>query len=207
MKAVRIHEFGGPEVLRYEDVPDPKPRQDQVLVRIKACALNHIDLWIRKGLPGVTLPHILGADIAGEIAEVGDYVTGFKPGQRVLLAPMHFCNHCASCAAGLQNLCPEFTVLGNRVDGGNCELIAVPAVNIIPIPDSLDFNQAASLPLVFTTAWHMLVGRAHIRPGQTVLVLGASSGVGIAAIQIAKLFHASVITTAGDETKLEKARA
>jgi NADPH:quinone reductase-like Zn-dependent oxidoreductase len=206
MKAVRIHEFGGPEVLRYEDVPDPRPRQDQVLVRIKACALNHIDLWIRKGLPGVTLPHILGADIAGEIAEVGEYITGFKPGQRVLLAPMHFCNHCARCVAGLQNQCPEFTVLGNRVDGGNCELIAMPAVNIIPIPDSLDFNQAASLPLVFTTAWHMLVGRANIRPGQTVLVLGASSGVGIAAIQIAKLFNARVITTAGDETKLEKAR-
>jgi NADPH:quinone reductase-like Zn-dependent oxidoreductase len=207
MKAVRIHEFGGPEVLRYEDIPDPKPREDQVLVRIKACALNHVDLWIRKGLPGVTLPHILGADIAGEIVESGEYVTGLKPGQRVLLAPMHFCNHCAKCVAGLQNLCPEFTVLGNRVDGGDCELIAAPVVSVIPIPDSLEFNQAASLPLVFTTAWHMLVGRAGIRPGQTVLVLGASSGVGIAAIQIAKLFHARVITTAGDETKLEKARA
>src|SRR5271169_4070785 len=207
MKAARIHEFGGPEVLRYEDVPDPTSRPDQVLVRIRACALNHIDLWIRKGLPGIKLPHILGADIAGEIVETGEYITGLKAGQRVLLAPMHFCNHCAKCVAGLQNQCPEFTVLGNRVDGGNCELIAVPAVNVIPIPDSLDFNQAASIPLVFLTAWHMLVGRAGIRPGQTVLVLGASSGVGIAAIQVAKLFHARVITTAGDETKLEKARA
>src|SRR5690242_4355047 len=120
---------------------------------------------------------------------------------------MHFCNHRAKCVAGLQNQCPEFTVLGNRVDGGNCELIAVPTVNVIPIPDSLDFNQAASVPLVFLTAWHMLVGRAGIRLGQSVLVLGASSGVGIAAIQIAKLFHCRVITTAGDETKLEKARA
>jgi NADPH:quinone reductase-like Zn-dependent oxidoreductase len=207
MKAVRIHEFGGPEVLRYEDVPDPKPRQDQVLVRVKACAMNHLDLWVRKGLPGVELPHILGSDIAGEIAAVGDYVDGFKPGQRVLLAPMHFCNHCSKCVAGLQNQCAEFTVLGNRVDGGNCELIGVPAVNVISIPDSLDFNQAASLPLVFLTAWHMLVGRAGIRLGQTVLVLGAGSGVGIAAIQIAKLFRARVITTAGDEKKLEKARA
>ena len=206
MKAVRIHEFGGPEVLRYEDVPDAKPRKDQVLVRVKACALNHLDLWVRMGLPGVTLPHILGSDVAGEIVEVGEYVTGFKPGQRVLLAPMHFCNHCSKCVAGLQNQCPEFTVLGNRVDGGNCELIAAPAVNVIPIPDSLDFNQAASVPLVFLTAWHMLVGRAGIRPGQTVLVLGASSGVGIAAIQVAKLFHARVITTAGDEHKLVKAR-
>jgi NADPH:quinone reductase-like Zn-dependent oxidoreductase len=207
MKAVRIHEFGGPEVLRYEDIPDPKLRQDQVLVRVKACALNHIDLWIRKGLPGVNLPHILGADIAGEIAQIGDYVAGLKPCQRVLLAPMQFCNHCAKCVAGLQNQCVEFTVLGNRVDGGNCELIAVPAVIVIPIPDNLDFDQAASVPLVFTTAWHMLVERGRIRPGQTVLVLGASSGVGIAAIQIAKLFHARVITTAGNEAKLEKALA
>jgi len=206
MKAVRIHEFGGPEVLRYEDVPDPKPRKDQVLVRVKACAMNHLDFWVRKGLPGVNLPHILGSDVAGEIVESGEYVTGFKPGQRVLLAPMHFCNRCAKCVAGLQNQCPEFTVLGNRVDGGNCELIAVAPVNVIPFPDTMDFNQAASVPLVFLTAWRMLVGRAGIRPGQTVLVLGASSGVGIAAIQIAKLFHARVITTAGDEKKLEKAR-
>jgi NADPH:quinone reductase-like Zn-dependent oxidoreductase len=207
MKAVRLHEFGGPEVLRYEDVPDPQLRKDQVLVRVRACALNHLDLWVRKGLPGIKLPHILGSDVAGEIVEVGEYVTGLKAGQRVLLAPMHFCNRCAKCTAGLQNQCREFTVLGNQVDGGNCELIAVPAVNVIPIPDSLDFNQAASVPLVFLTAWHMLVGRAGIRPGQTVLVLGGGSGVGIAAIQIAKLFQARVITTAGDEKKLEKARA
>jgi NADPH:quinone reductase-like Zn-dependent oxidoreductase len=207
MKAVRIHEFGGPEVLRYEDIPDAQPRKDQVLVRIKSCALNHLDIWVRKGLPGVKLPHILGSDIAGEIVAVGEYVTGFTPGQRVVLAPMHFCNHCAKCAAGLQNQCPEFTALGNAVDGGYCELIAVPPVNVIPIPDNLDFIQAASVPLVFLTAWHMLVGRAGIRLGQTVLVLGAGSGVGIAAIQIAKLFHARVITTAGDEKKLEKARA
>ena len=206
MKAVRIHEFGGPEVLCYEDVPDAKPRKDQVLVRVRACAMNHLDLWVRKGLPGVSLPHIPGSDVAGEMVEGGEYVTGLSPGQRVLLAPMHFCNHCAKCVAGLQNQCPEFTVLGNRIDGGNCELIAVPAVNVIPIPDSLDFNQAASVPLVFLTAWHMLVGLACIRQGQTVLILGASSGVGIAAIQIAKMFHARVITTAGDDKKLEKAR-
>jgi NADPH:quinone reductase-like Zn-dependent oxidoreductase len=206
MKAVRLHEFGGPEVLRYEDVPDPQPRKDQVMIRVKACAMNHLDIWVRKGLPGVKLPHILGSDVAGEIVAVGEYVTGFKAGQRVLLAPMHFCNHCPKCVAGIQNQCREFTVLGNGVDGGNCELIAVTAEKVIPIPDNLEFDQAASVPLVFLTAWHMLVGRANIRLGQTVLVLGASSGVGIAAIQIAKLFHARVITTAGDEKKLEKAR-
>jgi NADPH:quinone reductase-like Zn-dependent oxidoreductase len=207
MKAVRIHQFGGPEVLTYEDVPDPVLRKDHVLVRINACALNHLDLWVRKGLPGVNLPHILGSDIAGEIVETGEYVTGFKSGQRVLLAPMHFCNRCPKCVAGLQNQCPDFTVLGNRVDGGNCELITIPAVNVIPIPDGLDFNQAASLPLVFLTAWHMLIGRAGLKVGETVLVLGAGSGVGIAAIQIAKLFHCRIITTAGDDKKLEKARA
>jgi NADPH:quinone reductase-like Zn-dependent oxidoreductase len=207
MKAVRLHQFGGPEVLTYEDIPDPQLRKDQVLVRVKACSINHLDIWVRKGLPGVKLPHILGSDIAGEVAEVGEYVSGLKAGQRVLVAPMHFCGHCTKCIAGLQNECREFTVLGNGVDGGNCELIGIPAANVIPIPDSLDFVQAASVPLVFVTAWHMLVGRAGVRPGQTVLVLGASSGVGIAAIQIAKLFHCRVITTAGDESKLDKARA
>jgi NADPH:quinone reductase-like Zn-dependent oxidoreductase len=207
MKAVRIHQFGGAEVLTYEDIPDPQPRKDQILVRVRACALNHLDIWVRKGLPGVKLPHILGSDIAGEVAAIGEYVTGFKPGQRVLVAPMHFCGHCAKCTGGFQNQCREFTVLGNGVDGGNCELIAVAAANVVPFPDSLDFNQAASVPLVFVTAWHMLVGRAAVRPGQTVLVLGASSGVGIAAIQIAKLFHCRVITTAGDSSKLEKSRA
>jgi NADPH:quinone reductase-like Zn-dependent oxidoreductase len=206
MKAVRIHEFGGPEVLRYEDVPDPRLRKDQVLVRVKAVAMNHLDLWVRKGLPGVKLPHILGSDIAAEIVEVGDYITDFKPGQRVLIAPMHFCNHCPQCVGGRQNMCREFTVLGNAVDGGDRELMAVAQVNAIPIPDNLDFIQAASVPLVFVTAFHMLTGRATLRPGNTVLVLGANSGVGIAAIQVAKLFRATVITTAGTEQKMAKAR-
>jgi NADPH:quinone reductase-like Zn-dependent oxidoreductase len=206
MKAAIIHAFGGPDVLRYEDVPDPQPRKDQVLIRVRACAMNHLDLWVRKGLPGVKLPHILGSDIAGEIVEVGEYIRGFQSGQRVLVAPMHFCNHCEQCVAGHQNLCPEFTVLGNGVDGGDCEFIAVPPQNVIPFPDNLGFNEAASVPLVFLTAFHMLTGRASIRPGQTVLILGANSGVGIAAIQIAKLFSATVITTAGDDRKIQKAR-
>lgn len=209
MKAIRFHEFGGPEVLKYEDAPDPQLRKDEVLVRVKACALNHLDLWIRKGLPGIKLPHINGSDVAGEIAEVGEYVGDIKAGQRVLLAPMTFCGHCADCLSGRQNLCPEFSVLGYARDGGNCELIAVPRANVIPIPDDrsdLTWEQAAGLPLVFLTAWHMLVGRCAIKPGDTVLVLGAGSGVGSAAIQIAKLFNAVVITTAGDERKLGKGR-
>jgi len=206
MKAVRFHEFGGPEVLRYEDAPDPQLRKDQVLVRVKACAMNHLDLWVRKGLPGVKLPHIPGSDVAGEIVEVGEYVSGFAVGQRVLIAPMSFCRHCGKCVAGLENQCSEFTVLGNGVDGGDCELIAATPESVIPIPAGLDFAQAASVPLVFLTAWHMLVSLAKIEPGQTVLVLGANSGVGIAGIQIAKLWRATVIATAGDDRKIEKAR-
>jgi len=206
MKAALIRGFGGPEVLRYEDVPDPKPRPDQVLIRVRACALNHLDLWVRHGLPGVKLPHILGSDVAGEVIEIGELVTGLRPAQRVIVAPLHFCNHCEPCVAGRQTMCREFTVLGNGVDGGDCELIAVPQVNVIPIPDSLGFHEAASVPLVFLTAFHMLTGRAAVRPGHTVLVLGANSGVGIAAIQIAKLFQATVIATAGDERKMQRAR-
>jgi len=204
VKAVRFHEFGGPEVLKFEDVPDVRPREDQVLVRVRACALNHLDLWVRKGLPGVKLPHINGSDVAGDVADVGSYVAGVKRGARVLLAPMTFCNHCAQCTAGQQSFCREFSVLGYLNDGGDAEYIAVPEVNVIPIPDSLSYDQAASVPLVFLTAWHMLVTRARIRAGDTVLVLGGGSGVGSAAIQICKMLGANVIATAGDEAKLQK---
>lgn len=206
MKAVRIHEFGGPEVLKFEDAPEPHVRKDQVLVRVKACALNHLDLFIRKGLPNVKLPHINGSDVSGDIAEVGEYITDLKPGRRVLLVPMTFCGVCAACTTGQQNLCPQFSVLGYFNDGGNAEYIAVPRVNVLPIPDELTYDEAASVPLVFVTAWHMLVSRCHIKPGDFVLVLGGGSGVGSAAIQICKLFNARVIATAGDEAKLEKSQ-
>jgi NADPH:quinone reductase-like Zn-dependent oxidoreductase len=206
MKAVRLHEFGGLEVLKYEDVPDPQLRKDQVLVRVRACAMNHLDLWVRNGLPGVKLPHILGSDVAGEIADVGEYVTGLQKGQRVIVAPMVFCGRCRFCVSGTQNMCREFTVLGNGVDGGNCELLAARADCVIPIPDSISFDEASAVPLVGLTAWHMMVTRAHIRPGQNVLVLGANSGVGMAAIQVGRLFNARVIATAGDEHKSQRAR-
>ncbi len=206
MKAIRFHEHGGPGVLKYEEVPDPVLRKDQVLVRIKACALNHLDIFVREGVPGVPLPQIPGSDIAGEVAEVGEYITDIAVGTRVLLAPMVFCGICEKCVSGQQNFCAQFSVIGYRVPGGDAEYIAVPRVNVIPIPAELTYDEAASVPLVYVTAWHMLVGRAHIQPGQTVLVLGAGSGVGTAAIQIAKLFNCKVITSAGNEYKLERAR-
>ena len=151
MRAVRFHEFGGPEVLIYEDVPDPKPRKDQVLVRVRACAMNHLDLFVRGGLPGVNLPHILGSDIAGEVVEVGEYVTRIKPGQRVIVAPLHFCNHCPKCVAGLQNQCREFTVRGNAIDGGNC----LPAMSCISAIASPELTPGAVLP-VMAVAEYML---------------------------------------------------
>jgi len=206
MKAVRYHEYGGPEVLKYEDAPDPELRKDHVLVRVKACALNHLDLFLRQGVYSPSLPHINGADVSGDVADVGEYVKSVKKEQRVLLAPMTFCGHCMQCTSGYTNLCRDFGVLGTRTQGGNAELIAVPEANVVPIPDSLTYEEAAAVPLVFLTAWHMLVARCGVKPGQTVLVLGGNSGVGTAAIQIAKLWGARVIATGGDARKMELAR-
>ncbi|HYD16795.1 MAG TPA: zinc-binding dehydrogenase [Candidatus Nanoarchaeia archaeon] len=206
MKAIRFHQHGGPEVLKYEDVPDPVLRKDQVLVRVKAVALNHLDLFVRQGVPGVPLPQIPGSDIAGDVVDVGEYVKDVQVGTRVLLAPMVFCGVCEKCVSGQQNFCPHFSVIGYRVQGGDADWFAAARVNVLPIPQELTYDEAAAVPLVFLTAWHMLVGRAKIRPGQTVLVLGASSGVGSAAIQIAKLWGCRVIATAGSEVKLDKAR-
>lgn len=208
MKAVRIHEHGGLEVLQYEDVPEPKPGLGEVLVRVKACALNHLDLWVRQGIPGqkIPLPHILGSDVAGEIAAVGEGCARVKVGERVLLSPGQSCRQCRECVAGRDNFCRQYTLLGYFIDGGNAEYIAAPEVYAIPIPGDLSFEEAAAVPLVFLTAWHMLVGRARIQPGEEVLVLAASSGVGSAAVQIAKLWGCRVIATAGGEEKLARTR-
>ena len=207
MKAARIHQHGGPDALVYEDAPDPQIRPDQVLVRVRACALNHLDLWVRQGIPGVNLPmpHILGSDIAGEVVETGELCWRIKPGQRVLLAPGLSCRQCVQCVSGSDNLCARYVLFGNGAPGGNAELVAAPEYAVIPIPDALKFEDAAAVPLVFLTAWHMLFGRARLQAGEDVLVLAASSGVGSAAVQLAKLFHCRVIATAGGERKLEAA--
>jgi NADPH:quinone reductase-like Zn-dependent oxidoreductase len=208
MKAIIFSEHGGPEVLREGEVRDPEIGGGEVLVRVRACALNHLDLWVRRGMPGITvpMPHIGGSDIAGEISRVGPGVTNVKAGERVLLSPGISCGQCVRCLRGEDNLCRQYTLFGYRVDGGYAEYVRSPAVNAIPIPASLTFEEAAALPLVSLTAWHMLITRARLRPDETVLVLGAGSGVGSAAIQIAKAMGARVIATAGSESKLEKAR-
>jgi len=208
MKAMRIHSHGGPEVLRYETVPDPVPRADEVLVRVRACALNHLDIWNRKGLPRpmVPLPHILGSDIAGEVAATGELVDDLKPGDPVILHPGVSCGRCRHCLSGQDNMCPRYHLLGAGRDGGYAQLVAVPRINVIPKPANLSYPEAAALPLVFLTAWHMLVTRARVQPGEDVFVWGASSGVGSAGIQIAKLLGARVIAATQGEEKQAKAR-
>lgn len=207
MKAVVYTKHGGLDVLQLSEAHDPQIGPGEILVRVRACALNHLDLWVRKGIPGVEIPmpHIPGSDISGEIAKVSDGIAHLRVGERVLLAPGLSCGNCPQCAAGNDNLCRHYTLFGYKVDGGYAEFVKSPAVNAIPIPEHMTFEQAAAFPLVFLTAWHMLVTRAGLRPGEDVLVLGAGSGVGSAAIQIAKVVGARVIATASSEEKLIKA--
>jgi NADPH:quinone reductase-like Zn-dependent oxidoreductase len=208
MKAIVFHQHGGPDVLKYEDVKVPVIRANEVLVRVKACALNHLDLWVRQGIPGINfpLPHIPGSDVAGEIAQIGADVTTVHVADKVVLVPGVSCGKCPACVSGNDNRCRQFTNLGYVIDGGCAEFVRAPEVNCMPYPENLKWEEAASIPLVFQTAWHMLVNRAQLQPGEDVLVLGAGSGVGIAAIQIAKFFGARVITTASSDEKLAKAK-
>jgi NADPH:quinone reductase-like Zn-dependent oxidoreductase len=208
MNAVIFEQHGGPEVLRYAEVPDPSIKANEVLVEVKACALNHLDVWVRGGLPGIEipLPHILGNDVAGIVREVGELVTWTKPGDEVMAQPGVSCGHCDACLSGQDNLCREYDIIGYRRDGGYAELVAVPGANIIPKPANLSWAEAAAVPLVTLTAWHMLVTRANVQPGEDVLIQAAGSGVGSIGIQIAKLRGARVLATAGSDEKLAKAK-
>jgi NADPH:quinone reductase-like Zn-dependent oxidoreductase len=208
MKAVAIRSHGGPEVVKLEDLPDPQPGPGQAVVAVKAAALNHLDIWVRKGWPGLTLsfPHVLGSDVAGVVEAVGPGAEGLKAGDPVVVNPSLGCGRCEPCFAGHENLCRKFSILGEHVSGGQAQKLAVPARNVLPKPARLSFEEAAAVPLTFMTAWHALVQRARVRPGETVLVHAAGSGVGVAAVQIAKLLGARVIATAGSDAKLEKAK-
>lgn len=205
MRAVVLFKHGGPEVLTSVDYREPKLGPTDVLVQVKATALNHLDIWIRKGLPGVKLPLILGSDIAGVVKEVGEGVERFRPGDEVIVAPGYGCGVCEYCLSGRESLCRTYTMPGYHVDGGYAELTAHPERAILPKPRNLTFEEAASIPLVFLTSWHMLKTLADVREGEWVFIWGAGSGVGISSIQIAKLMGANVITTVGDDWKIEKA--
>ena len=192
MKAIRIHEEGGPEVLRLDEVDDPRPGPGEVLVRLRAASLNHLDCWLRQGLPSVPKPRILGADGAGVVAGLGEGVDGFEEGQPVLLNP------------GLDD---GMRIVGEHMDGTHAELIAVPAENVHPIPDGLSFEEAAAFPLVFETAYRMLVTKARLAEGEWVLIWGIGAGVATAALAIAKALGARAIVTSSSEEKLARARA
>lgn len=209
MKAVVFHQHGDERVLQVTDFPEPSVGAREVLVRVKAVALNHLDIWVRQGWPGqkLELPHILGSDVAGVVERVGAEVTDLAPGTAVLVNPGQSCGACERCLTGEDNLCRNYRLLGEHIRGGYAEYVAVPRQNILPKPSQLTFAEAACLPLTYLTAWTMLVRRAEVKPGETVLVHAAGSGVGSAAVQICKLLGAKVIATASTEAKLQRARA
>ncbi|MBM4139570.1 MAG: zinc-binding dehydrogenase [Nitrospira sp.] len=207
MKAVIFSEHGGPEKLVYGEVPKPVIGPGEVLIRVKACALNHLDIWIRQGNPSypISLPHISGSDIAGVVEEVGVQVEGVIVGDRVLVSPGVSCWRCEFCLTGRDNLCQSYSLIGGKMHGGYAEYLKVPFRNILPMPENLSFEQAAAFPLVSVTASHMLFALARVQHGETVLIMGAGSGVGSMAVQLAKLVGARVITTVGSDEKIPKA--
>ncbi len=208
MKAIRIHEHGNVSKIRIDDIDEPHPRHGEVKIRIKASALNHMDLWVRDGIPGIgKLPLTLGCDGSGVVDTLGEGVTRFAKGDRVVLYPVLSCGHCSDCARGLESHCTQMKLFGEHVDGTHAESISVPERNVLLMDDSISFEEAAAFPLVFLTAWHMLVYNAQVKPGEVVLVVGAGSGVGSAAIQIAKLHGAEVIATCGGTVKMGQAIA
>ena len=208
MKCVRIHEHGGVDKLVHEDVPMPSITATDVLVQVKATSINHLDIWVRNGLPGVRypLPMIPGVDAAGVVADKGESVRHVKIGDRVVVAQGISCGHCVHCLNGNDNLCKDYRLIGEHRDGADAEYIAVPGRNIIPLGEKLSFESAAASALVFLTAWQMLVDKAKVKPGEDVLVIGVSSGVGTAAVQISKLLGARVIATTSSEEKALKAK-
>lgn len=209
MRAVILEDFGGTENLKFvEDFPVPEPKEDEVLIKVKAVALNHLDIWVRMGALAVKpeLPHVLGSDVSGVVVGKGSLVKNFKEGDEVIVAPGLSCGVCYDCQSGNDNHCRYYDILGLKSKGGYAEFLSVPARNLIPKPKNLSFEEAASYPLTFLTVWNALVKKAELKPHHRVLIWGGSSGVGVAGIQIAKLFGAYVIATAGSEEKLRKCR-
>ncbi len=209
MRAVLFRRHGGPEVLEYTEVPDPSPDAGEVLVRVKACSVNHLDLWLRQGIPAyrLPLPHVPGCDVAGVIEALGPGVSGLKAGDRVALAPGLSCFQCDCCRRGDDNLCVSYGIRGAAIPGGYAEFAVAKAHEVMTLPSTLSFEAAAAFPLVFLTAWHMLITRARLAAGETILVHAAGSGIGHAAIQIAKHVKARVYATVGSDAKIPNAKA
>lgn len=208
MRALRLYGHGGPEALRLEELPDPRPGPGQVVLAVRAASVNHLDLFVRRGTPGlrVEFPRIPGADAAGEVVAVGEGVKGVAVGDRVLLDPGTSCGCCFFCRGGDTTMCPEYRLLGEHRDGTYASQVVVEAGQVHSIPSGLSFEEAAALPLVFMTAWRMLVVRGGVRPGETVVILGAGGGVSSACVQIARMAGCRVIAAAGGPEKLKQAR-
>lgn len=208
MKAVAIFEHGGVDKLQVADLPKPEAGADDVIINVKAVALNRLDIWVREGLPGLKLqmPFTLGSDAAGVIDSVGANVTQFKPGQRVTINPGWWDTTCEFCLRGDQPLCTNFKIFGEHLPGGYAEFLRVPQRNVLPIPDDFDFVEICAAPLAFQTAWRALITRGRLQPGEDVVVLGAGSGVSTAAIQIAKYAGARVFATSHSDAKLARAK-
>ena len=207
MKAVFFRRHGGNEVLEYGDWPDPVPGAGEVVIGVRAAALNHLDIFARNGVPGVPLPQIPGSDGAGVVLELGSGVSGLSPGDRVLVQPGLYCNACEFCRAGEQSLCVTYRIVGEHAPGTFAEKAVVPARNLFPIPPGLSFEQGAAFPLAYQTAWRLIVTRGSARPGDSVLIHGVGGGVGWAALEIALLCGARVIATTSGEEKASAARA
>jgi NADPH:quinone reductase-like Zn-dependent oxidoreductase len=209
MKAMTLRAHGGPDVLTLEELPEPQAGPGQVRVRVAAVAMNHLDLWVRRGLPHLklTYPFLLGADVAGTIDQVGPGVDGVRVGDEIVVNPGHSCGRCRECLSGRDNLCRWYELMGEDRSGGYAEQIVVPAQNVVPKPPRLSMPEAAAIPTTFLTAWQMLTRKAPVQPGHDVLVMAAGSGVGVAAVQIAKRRGARVIATASTDEKLQQARA
>ena len=209
MKAVLVPRHGDESVLTIADLPAPRPGPGEVLLQVKAAGVNHLDTWVRRGLPGITLPlpMIPGSDAAGLVAEIGAGVTGIKTGDRVFVSPGYSCERCVECYSGREPLCRDYGLFGEHRNGTQAELVALKASQVMPLPERLSFEEGAAFPLVFLTAWHMLVGRAGVKPGDDVLVHAGGGGVGSAAIQIARLCGARVLATVGSDKKAESVRA
>lgn len=209
MKAVRIHQHGGPEVLKLEEIPDPPdPRQDEIRIEVKFASINHLDIWCRRGMPGIKIPmpHILGCDASGIVSRIGQGVSGFEVGDRVLVNPGSSCGHCEFCSSGEGSLCLQYKIFGEHKPGTNCKYITAQSHSVYKVSEEISLEVAAAAPLTYLTAWRMMMTKAQVKPGDTVFVWAAGAGVGIACLQLSKLMGASVITSSTSDQKCERLR-
>lgn len=209
MKAIRIHEHGGTDKLQIDELPVPKPNPDEVLIKVQAAALNHLDIFVRNGIPGTPLPLIMGSDGAGVVIDSGDLAeekSSIKSGDAVIIVPFRTCGKCFACLSGREQLCRKYQIPGEHYNGNQAQYVSVPWQYLLPVPTNMTMPEAAAFPLAAMTAYHMLIAKADVQPGQSIFIWGASSGIGSYAVQIARYYNLKVYAAAGDEQKILFAR-